>query len=70
MVAILLRVLRFRLRTSSALFTVMRPGVDVRRTVSQGEAVARPSTLYLTVEGGAIRVGGDVVELGRGTLEL
>ena len=30
--------------------------------------VARPSTLYLDVKGGAIHVGGDVIELGRGTL--
>ena len=51
-------------------FVATRPGADVRRTVSQGEAVKRPSTLYLTVEGGAIRVGGDVVELGRGRIEL
>ncbi|MGE5096684.1 MAG: PhzF family phenazine biosynthesis protein [Betaproteobacteria bacterium] len=50
-------------------FTAMRPGADVRRTISQGEAVARPSTLYLAVTGGAIRVGGDVIELARGMLE-
>ncbi len=30
-------------------FTVIRPGVEVVRTVSQGEAVKRPSTLYLEV---------------------
>jgi len=51
-------------------FTVVRPGTDLSRRVSQGEAVGRPSTLHLTVKGGAIRVGGDVVELGRGTLRL
>ena len=47
-----------------------RPGVDVEREVSQGEAVKRPSTLHLAVRGGAIFVGGDVVELGHGTIEL
>ena len=51
-------------------FTVVRPGADVARVVSQGEAVGRPSTLYLDVTHGAIHVGGDVIELGRGTLEL
>ena len=51
-------------------FTVIRPGTDVRRTVSQGEAVQRPSTLYLDVTGGTIRVGGNVIELGRGTITL
>lgn len=51
-------------------FSAVRPGTDVSRCVSQGEAVGRPSTLYLDVRGGAIHVGGDVVELGRGTLRL
>lgn len=51
-------------------FQATRPGEDVRRVVSQGDAVARPSTLYLSVEGGRIRVGGDVIELGRGELAL
>ena len=51
-------------------YVATRPGTDVRRTVSQGEAVKRPSTLYLGVEGGRIRVGGDVLELARGTLAL
>jgi predicted PhzF superfamily epimerase YddE/YHI9 len=41
------------------------PADDVTRVVSQGEAVARPSTLYLDVTHGAIHVGGDVIELGR-----
>jgi trans-2,3-dihydro-3-hydroxyanthranilate isomerase len=49
-------------------FTVVRPRTDVTRVVSQGEAVGRPSTLYLDVRHGAIHVGGDVIELGRGTL--
>lgn len=58
-------------------FRVMRPGEGVDRNVSQGEAVERPSTLYLSVsppsamgEGGRIFVGGQVIELGRGGIEL
>jgi trans-2,3-dihydro-3-hydroxyanthranilate isomerase len=51
-------------------FTVIRPQVDVRRTISQGDAVGRPSTLHLDVSHGAIRVGGDVIELGCGSVAL
>ena len=51
-------------------FVATRPGADLKRSVSQGEAVARPSTLYLEVSNGSVRVGGKVIELGRGTLEL
>lgn len=51
-------------------FTVVRPKTDVRRVLSQGEMVQRPSTLYLDVTHGAIHVGGEVVELGRGTVSL
>jgi PhzF family phenazine biosynthesis protein len=58
-------------------FRVMRPGERVDRSISQGEALARPSTLYLSVspssamgEGGRIFVGGKVIELGRGGIEL
>ena len=51
-------------------YTVVRPGADVVRIVSQGEQVGRPSTLYLDVTHGAIRVGGEVIELGRGALTL
>jgi len=51
-------------------FTATRPGVDVEREISQGEAVQRPSTLRLSVRSGSIFVGGSVIELGRGTLEL
>ena len=53
-----------------AWYTVVRPRTDVRRVVSQGEAVKRPSTLYLDVTHGAIHVGGDVIELGRGSISL
>jgi PhzF family phenazine biosynthesis protein len=39
--------------------------------ISLGEYVGRPSTLYLTVDAGRrVLVGGDVMELGRGTLQL
>jgi len=51
-------------------FTVVRPGADVARTVSQGEAVRRPSTLYLRVVAGRIFVAGEVIELGRGAVDL
>ena len=49
-------------------FTVIRPRTNVTRVVSQGEAVQRPSTLYLDVTDGAIRVGGKVIELGAGSV--
>ncbi len=49
-------------------FTVIRPRTNVKRVVSQGEAVQRPSTLYLDVTDGAIRVGGKVIELGAGSV--
>lgn len=39
-------------------------------TIAQGEQVARPSMLYLNVAAGQIRVGGDVLELGRGQITL
>ena len=55
-------------------FSVIKPHEPVQRTVSQGEAVQRPSTLYLNVEWDAsnprVFVGGDVIELGRGTVNL
>jgi trans-2,3-dihydro-3-hydroxyanthranilate isomerase len=45
--------------------------LPVRMTVHQGEAVKRPSRLDLTVDTEKrIFVGGQVVELGRGTIEL
>jgi trans-2,3-dihydro-3-hydroxyanthranilate isomerase len=38
---------------------------------SQGEQIGRPSTLYLDIDrGGQIRVGGDVIELGRGSVTI
>ena len=57
-------------------FAAMRPGDAIERTVSQGEAVRRPSTLYLTVtppvsaEGPRVLVGGNVIELGGGSVNL
>ena len=55
-------------------FSVIKPREPVQRTVSQGEAVKRPSTLYLNVEwetsNPRVFVGGDVIELGRGTVKL
>jgi PhzF family phenazine biosynthesis protein len=51
-------------------FATLQPGKSIERTVSQGEAVRRPSTLYLRVTEGRIFVGGRVIELGRGTVDL
>ncbi|HUI99680.1 MAG TPA: PhzF family phenazine biosynthesis protein [Usitatibacter sp.] len=51
-------------------FCALRPGARIDRVVSQGEQVGRPSTLRLAVRDGSIFVGGRVVELGRGTVEL
>jgi PhzF family phenazine biosynthesis protein len=51
-------------------YTVVRPRTDITRVVSQGEAVGRPSTLYLEVRNGAIHVGGDVIDLGGGSVAL
>jgi PhzF family phenazine biosynthesis protein len=52
-------------------YATREPGRRVERIVLQGDAVRRPSTLRLAVkEDGEVQVGGDVVELGRGTLSL
>jgi trans-2,3-dihydro-3-hydroxyanthranilate isomerase len=55
-------------------FSVTQPRVSIARTVSQGEAVQRPSTLFLNVEWDTsnprVFVGGRVIELGRGTVAL
>jgi PhzF family phenazine biosynthesis protein len=49
----------------------MRRALPCRLEITQGEQAARPSTLYLQVdEAGTIAVGGDVIELGRGSVEL
>jgi PhzF family phenazine biosynthesis protein len=45
--------------------------LPARIVIEQGEFVERPSTLYLEVtEERRIRVGGDVIEIGRGTVSL
>jgi len=51
-------------------FSAMRPGADIQRVVTQGDEILRPSDLYLAVKGGTVFVGGDVIELARGTLEI
>ncbi len=49
----------------------MNQPLPARIEIAQGEQVARPSTLYLEVtEGRTVRVGGDVIEIGRGTVLL
>lgn len=49
----------------------MRHAVPAALTIAQGEQLERPSTLYLQVgAAGEIRVGGEVIELGRGRLTL
>lgn len=49
---------------------MMRP-LPLALEISQGELVGRPSTLHLEVtRDRRIRVGGDVIELGSGTISL
>jgi predicted PhzF superfamily epimerase YddE/YHI9 len=49
----------------------MQRPLPARIEISQGEFVGRPSTLYLEVTAArSIRVGGDVIEIGRGSLTL
>jgi trans-2,3-dihydro-3-hydroxyanthranilate isomerase len=49
----------------------MNRPLPARIEIAQGEFVARPSSLYLEVtEQRRIRVGGDVIEIGRGTVSL
>jgi predicted PhzF superfamily epimerase YddE/YHI9 len=51
-------------------YCATRPGDDIMRTVSQGDEVQRPSTLFLAVKAGTVTVGGDVTELARGAVDL
>lgn len=52
-------------------WVAMRRDLPCKLLISQGEHIDRPSTLYLDVNtGGQIRVGGDVIELGRGSINL
>ncbi len=49
----------------------MRRALPVQLKISQGEFVARPSTLFLDVNREAqVFVGGDVLEIGRGSMTL
>ncbi len=49
----------------------MRRPLPVQLQISQGEFVARPSTLFLDVNREAqVFVGGDVLEIGRGSITL
>lgn len=46
-------------------------GLPCRFEISQGEQTGRPSVLYLDVDAGRrVRVSGDVIELGRGTVTI
>jgi trans-2,3-dihydro-3-hydroxyanthranilate isomerase len=42
----------------------------IKLTISQGAMVKRPSTLFLDVHTEQIFVGGDVIEIGRGSITL
>jgi PhzF family phenazine biosynthesis protein len=49
----------------------MQRPLPVNLAIAQGEFVGRPSSLFLRVAGdGGIFVGGDVLEIGRGTIDL
>jgi trans-2,3-dihydro-3-hydroxyanthranilate isomerase len=49
----------------------MKQTQPIQVRISQGEFVGRPSTLFLDVNRfGAVFVGGDVLEIGRGTITL
>jgi trans-2,3-dihydro-3-hydroxyanthranilate isomerase len=49
----------------------MRRALPCALIASQGEQIERPSTLFLDIDlGGQIRVGGDVIELGRGSITI
>jgi trans-2,3-dihydro-3-hydroxyanthranilate isomerase len=50
---------------------MMKRALPVQLQISQGEFVARPSTLFLDVNREAqVFVGGDVLEIGRGCITL
>ncbi len=51
-------------------FCATRPATDVRRVVTQGDEIGRPSALFLAVMAGAVTVGGEVTALGRGEISL
>ena len=52
-------------------WVAMRRDLPCKLMIYQGEYIDRPSTLYLDINtDGQIRVGGDVIELGRGSINL
>ena len=52
-------------------YLAMQRPLPIQLEISQGEAVGRPSTLYLQVDArGNIFVGGDVIEIATGTVDL
>ena len=52
-------------------YLAMQRPLPIQVEISQGEAVGRPSTLYLQVDArGNIFVGGDVIEIARGTVDI
>lgn len=52
-------------------YLAMQAKTPLAREIAQGEQVARPSTLFLNIDAERrIFVAGDVIELGRGTVEL
>lgn len=52
-------------------YVVRRAPLPLRRVIHQGEPIARPAKLLLDVDAqGGIHVGGDVVEVGRGSVTL
>ena len=49
----------------------MQRPLPIQLEISQGEAVGRPSTLYLQVDArGNIFVGGDVIEIAKGSVDI
>jgi trans-2,3-dihydro-3-hydroxyanthranilate isomerase len=49
----------------------MRRALPYALIAAQGEQIGRPSTLFLDIDqGGQISVGGDVIELGRGSISI
>ena len=52
-------------------FVAHKAVLPVKRVIHQGEVISRPSRLLLNVDAGSgIYVGGQVIELGAGTLTL
>ncbi len=52
-------------------YLAQRAALPLRRTISQGRAIHRPSRLELSIDpDGGIYVAGTVIELGRGVIEL